>query len=108
MAGYLPHEREARPPMNREQRIGSAVMAIGALLCVLFTLATVNAFPALLGGLHGKVSPAMPVMWFLGGMFVIRAGVNSPGERRSPRTLRLFGWGIVAMSTVAMILPAVL
>ena len=105
MSGYIGEERE-EVPMSTETRVGSAVVLVGAAMVVLFTFVAVGAFPDMLGALHGKVSPAMPAMWLLGGTFIIRAGVDSPSERVSQRWLRIAGWGIVAMSGAVMILGA--
>jgi hypothetical protein len=107
MSGYLEEEPE-EVPMSAETRVGSAVVVMGAALAVLFTLVTIDAFPAVLGRFHGKVSPVLPSLWLMGGMFIIRAGINSFGERVAQRWLRLIGWGVVGSSTAMMIAEALL
>jgi hypothetical protein len=107
MSGYAGDEPE-EVPMSAETRVGSALVVVGAAMTMLFTLVTVNAYPALLGGLRGKVSPVLPSLWLMGGMFIIRAGINSFEERVAQRWLRTIGWGIVATSTALMIVEALL
>lgn len=107
MSGYLGEEPED-VPMSIETRIGSAVVVMGAALVAVFTLVTVDAFPSLLGRFHGKVSPVLPSLWLMGGMFIIRAGINSFGERVAQRWLRAIGWSVIGSSTAMMIAEALL
>lgn len=106
MTGYLQRERE-RVPMNRETRLGGGILIIGTLLMLFGTAVTLRLIPAL-EPLHGRVSVPGATMWLIGGMFIIRAGVNSDAERVSPRVLRIAGWSILIVSTAVMIAAAVL
>jgi hypothetical protein len=106
MTGYLPRQRE-HMPAGRETRLGSAVVIVGALLTLFCTLVTVQVIPAL-APLHGKVSVPAAAMWLIGGMFIIRAGVDGENERWSPRALRIAGWSIIIASIAVMIAAAVL
>ena len=104
MSGYLPREHE-HVPATPEARLGGAIVILGSLLMVVGTAVTLRLVPPL-APLHGKVSLPAASMWLIGGMFIIRAGVNSEAERVSPRTLRTAGWSILLVSTAVMILAA--
>jgi len=104
MSGYVPSEHE-HVPATPEARLGGAIVILGSLLILVGAAVTLQLIPAL-APLHGKVSLPAASMWLIGGMFIIRADVNSEAERVSPRTLRIAGWSIIIASTAVMILAA--
>ena len=104
MSGYVPREHE-HVPTTPEARLGGAIVIIGTLLMLFGAAVTLRMIPAL-EPLHGRVSVPGASMWLIGGMFIVRAGVNSENERVSPRTLRIAGWSILFASTAVIILAA--
>jgi hypothetical protein len=105
MTGYRSDERQ---PASRENIAAGILAIVAAVLCLLFAAATVRLGVPLLERLHGKLSPVAPVMWIMASTFLMRADANSPGERFSPKALRLFALIFFALGLGLMILVALL